>query len=83
LEWPCWEEQIKDSSDPSSFNKTFETKEEFVVGLDDTAYNLVFLIVVLGGVHCVIYKCSYTISNISFLNSSPPSFSFIPLLRHS
>jgi hypothetical protein len=32
-------------------------------------------------VYCGIYKSSYNISNISYLNSSPPSFSFI--LLHS
>jgi hypothetical protein len=30
------------------------------------------------GVHCGIYKYSYNISNISYLNSPPPSFSLIP-----
>jgi hypothetical protein len=32
-----------------------------------------------GGVHCGSYKSSYNISNISYLNSPPPPFSFIPL----
>jgi hypothetical protein len=30
-----------------------------------------------GGVHCDIYESSYNVSNISYLNSPPPSFSFI------
>jgi hypothetical protein len=29
------------------------------------------------GVHCGIYESSYSLSNISYLNSPPPSFSFI------
>jgi hypothetical protein len=33
--------------------------------------------VVLGGVHCGIYKSSYNVSNISYLNSSPQPLSFI------
>jgi hypothetical protein len=35
-----------------------------------------FFIVVLG-LHYDIYKSSYNISNVSYLNSPPPSFSFI------
>jgi hypothetical protein len=38
---------------------------------------ILFFIVVLG-VHCSIYKSSYGISNVSYLNSPLPSFSFIP-----
>jgi hypothetical protein len=30
---------------------------------------LFFIIIVLGGVHCSIYKGSYSVSNISYLNS--------------
>jgi hypothetical protein len=37
---------------------------------------ILFFIAVLG-VHCGMYKSSYDISNISCLNSPPPSFSFI------
>jgi hypothetical protein len=37
---------------------------------------LFFIIVVLG-VHCGIYKSSYNAPNMSYLNSSPQSFSFI------
>jgi hypothetical protein len=36
---------------------------------------------VLGGVHCGIYKGSYNVSNISYLNSLLPLLSFIPLLH--
>jgi hypothetical protein len=32
---------------------------------------------VLGWVHCGIYKSSYSISNMSYLNSLPPPLSFI------
>jgi hypothetical protein len=32
------------------------------------------------GVRCGIYKSSYNISNISYLTSPPPSFSFITIL---
>jgi hypothetical protein len=35
------------------------------------------------GVHCGIYKSSYNISNISYLNSPSPPFSFIPSSSHS
>jgi hypothetical protein len=38
-----------------------------------------WILIVVLGVHCGIYKSSYYISNISQLNSYPPSFSFIPL----
>jgi hypothetical protein len=34
---------------------------------------------VLGGVHCGIHKSSYSISNISYLNSPPPPFFLAPL----
>jgi hypothetical protein len=34
-------------------------------------------------VHCGIYKSSYNISNISYLNSLPSPFSFISLSAHS
>jgi hypothetical protein len=34
-------------------------------------------------VHCGIYKSSYYISNIIYLNSPPPPFSFILLSPHS
>jgi hypothetical protein len=37
------------------------------------------IIVVLGVVHCSIFKGSYNISNISYLNSPLPLLSFIPL----
>jgi hypothetical protein len=37
-----------------------------------------FFIVVLDGVYFGMYKCSYNIYNISYLNSFPSSFSFIP-----
>jgi hypothetical protein len=39
---------------------------------------LIFLIVVLGGVHCGIYAGSYNISNTSYLDSPPQPFSFTP-----
>jgi hypothetical protein len=39
---------------------------------------ILFFIVVLGGVHCGIYKSSYNVSNISYLNSPPPLLSFFP-----
>jgi hypothetical protein len=38
----------------------------------------ILFIIVLGGVHCVLYKDSYNVSNISYLNSPPPPLSFIP-----
>jgi hypothetical protein len=38
---------------------------------------------VLGGVHCSIYKCSYNVSNIPYLNSPHPLLSFIPLSPNS
>jgi hypothetical protein len=41
-----------------------------------------FYIAVLGGLHCVIYKTYYNLSNISYLNSPPPPFSFILLSPH-
>jgi hypothetical protein len=43
--------------------------------------NLLLLILFLfcAGVHCGSYKSFYNISNISYLNSRPPPFSFIPL----
>jgi hypothetical protein len=44
---------------------------------------LLLFIFVLGKVHFGIYKSSYNISNISYLNSPPPSFSFIPSSSHS
>jgi hypothetical protein len=31
------------------------------------------------GVHCGIYKSLYNISNLSYMNSTPLSFSFNPL----
>jgi hypothetical protein len=40
---------------------------------------LFFLIFIVLGVHCGVYKSSYNMSNISYWNSPPPSFSFIPL----
>jgi hypothetical protein len=36
-----------------------------------------FLLLCWVGVHCGIYKSSYNISNISYLNSPSPPFSFI------
>jgi hypothetical protein len=39
--------------------------------------HLLFLIVVLGRGTLCIHKSSYNISNISYLNTPPPSFSFI------
>jgi hypothetical protein len=39
--------------------------------------------IVVLGVHCGIYKSSYNVSNISYLNSPPPSFSFISPLPPS
>jgi hypothetical protein len=36
-----------------------------------------FLLLCWVGVHCGIHKSCYNISNISYLNSPPPSFSFI------
>jgi hypothetical protein len=44
---------------------------------------LTFFFIVVLGAHCGIYKGSYNILNISYLNSSPPSFSFIPSSIHS
>jgi hypothetical protein len=44
------------------------------------SYVLFKSFIVMLGVPCGIYKSSYSISNISQLNSPPPSFSFIPLL---
>jgi hypothetical protein len=41
---------------------------------------LKFIFIVRGGVHCGTYKSSYTVSNISYLNSPPPPLFFIPLL---
>jgi hypothetical protein len=35
------------------------------------------LFFVVLGIHCGIYKSSYTVSNISYLNYLPPSFCFI------
>jgi hypothetical protein len=37
-----------------------------------------FCIVVLGQLHCGIYRSSYNISDISYLNESPPYFLFVP-----
>jgi hypothetical protein len=42
-----------------------------------------FLLLCCMGVHCGLYKSSYNISNISYLNSPPPSFSFISPSLHS
>jgi hypothetical protein len=42
--------------------------------LSGTTFLCLFFIVL--GVHCGIYKSSYNKSNISYLNSPPPSFSF-------
>jgi hypothetical protein len=42
------------------------------------SYFLFFLLLLCWvEIHCGIYKSSYNISNISFLNSPPPPFSFI------
>jgi hypothetical protein len=41
------------------------------------------IIVVLGGVHCGIYKSFYNISSVSYLNSLPPPFSFMFPYSHS
>jgi hypothetical protein len=46
-------------------------------------YFLLFLLLYWMGVHCGIYKSSYHISNISYLHSPPPSFSFILPFPHS
>jgi hypothetical protein len=40
-------------------------------------FKQLFFIIVLG-VHCGLFKSSYDTSNIPYLNSPPPSFSFIP-----
>jgi hypothetical protein len=44
-----------------------------------------FLLLCWVGVHCGIFKGSYNVSTLSYLNSSPPPFSFIctPHLRNS
>jgi hypothetical protein len=39
-------------------------------------FYFLFVSIVVSWVHCGIYKSSYTISNISYFNSSPPSFPF-------
>jgi apolipoprotein N-acyltransferase len=41
------------------------------------AFFFFFFLLCWVGVHCGIYKSSDNISNISYLNSHPPSFSFI------
>jgi hypothetical protein len=40
---------------------------------------LFFLLLCVVWVHCSIYKGSYNVSNISYMNSNPPLLSFIPL----
>jgi hypothetical protein len=50
---------------------------EIIVDLDSCFYSFIFIIAVLG-VHCDIYKSSNSISNMSYLNSPPPTCSFIP-----
>jgi hypothetical protein len=40
--------------------------------------SLFFLLLCWVSVHCRIYESSYNVSNISYLNSPPPLFSFIP-----
>jgi hypothetical protein len=42
-----------------------------------------FLLLCWVGIHCGIYKSSYNISNLSYLNSPCPPFSFISLSPHS
>jgi hypothetical protein len=42
-----------------------------------------FLLLCLVGVLCGIHKSSYNISNVSYLNSPPPPFSFISPTLHS
>jgi hypothetical protein len=42
------------------------------------SFGIFFSFIVLAGVHCDIYKGSYNISNISYLNLPPPPFFFIP-----
>jgi hypothetical protein len=44
---------------------------------------LFFLLLCWVEIHCRIYKNSYNISNISYLNSPPPPFSFISPSPHS
>jgi hypothetical protein len=40
-------------------------------------WNISFIIIIVLEVHCDIYKSSYNISNISYMISPPPPFSFI------
>jgi hypothetical protein len=44
---------------------------------------LIFLLLCWVGVYYGIYKSSYNVLNISYLNSPPPPFSFIPPSVHS
>jgi hypothetical protein len=44
---------------------------------------ILFSIVVLGGVHCDIYKSFHNISTTFYLNSPTPLFSYIPPSPHS
>jgi hypothetical protein len=61
------------------YKKTFPSSHKH----DTSTYNKIchlriFLLLCLVGVHCGIYKSSYNLSNISYLNSLPPPLSFIP-----
>jgi hypothetical protein len=42
--------------------------------------SFIIIVVVLGDVHCIIYKVSYNVSNISYLNSPPPTTSVLKQL---
>jgi hypothetical protein len=47
----------------------------FSISFNSLIFCLFYYIIVVQGVHCDIYRSSY---NILYLNSPPPSFSFIP-----
>jgi hypothetical protein len=69
-----WRRRTSSASDWDSSSFNWEWRLFFFFSF------LFFLLLCWVGVHCGIYKSSYSISNISYLNSSPPSFSFIPYL---
>jgi hypothetical protein len=52
-------------------------KSKTVIPFFNVKLFLVFFLIVLLGIHCGIYKSSYNVSNISYLNSPPPLLSFI------
>jgi hypothetical protein len=64
-------------------NSSYENIFQLKVCSAQTRNLLLFKFFIVLVVHCGICKISYNISNISYFNSLPPSFSFISLSPHS